>query len=151
MFKNRQHHPPFLIRLPGSELNAAFRLWHRHRSFSTSLEKVRCHCFSWLHCSFQAPLGSSPVSLLSGSESNFCLRLWRVHLCGSIGGTLVPALSPFPKPITIRARSGKDHRLGLTLRSTRTQPAPAGSSNNFPGFFAPVKIMSPAGPVNFFR
>ena len=40
---------------------------------------------------------------------------------------------------------------GLTPRSTRTQPAPAGSSNNFPGFFAPVKIMSPAGPVNFFR
>ena len=41
--------------------------------------------------------------------------------------------------------------LGLTARSTRTQPAPAVSSNNFPAFFAPAKIMSPAGPVNFFR
>ena len=40
---------------------------------------------------------------------------------------------------------------GLTPRSTRTQPAPAVSSNNFPGFFAPAKIVSPAGPVNFFR
>jgi len=39
----------------------------------------------------------------------------------------------------------------LTPRSTRTQPAPAVSSNKFPGFFAPAKIMSPAGPVNFFR
>ena len=39
----------------------------------------------------------------------------------------------------------------LTPRSTRTQPAPAVSSSNFPGFFAPAKILSPAGPVNFFR
>ena len=52
-----------------------------------------------------------------------------------------------------RCELGKSHVfwLGLTARSTRTQPAPAVSSSNFPGFFAPAKIMSPAGPVNFFR
>ena len=151
VFKNRQHHHTFLIRPPGSESNATFSLWPCHRSFSAILEKVRCHWFSWLHLSVQSLLGSSPASLLSGSESNL---------------TFAPGGFTFAVPSVVRwfqfqdlpqnqspcgLGAMKDHRLGLTLRSTRTQPSPAVSSNNFPEFFAPAKALLTAGPVNFFR
>jgi len=67
-----------------------------------------------------------------------------VHLAGHA--------NPFALPSTPGAAKGNfKPRPGLTRRSTRTQPAPAGSSNNLPESFAPAKILLPAGPVSYVR